>query len=87
MREAKACPFCGGTNLATPPGIAIVVCGDCEASGPVGKAHPTNDALTVLAAFTKWNTRTDPWAKYDLTPAEIEAMLESVNQRSERDGE
>ena len=44
----KPCPFCGGTNLATPPGIAIVVCGDCEASGPEGTPHPAHAIVSVL---------------------------------------
>tara|TARA_Y100000310_G_scaffold174686_1_gene174801 strand:+ start:805 stop:1050 length:246 start_codon:yes stop_codon:yes gene_type:complete len=54
---AKPCPFCGGSDLATPPGIAIVVCGDCSAAGPPGVPHPTSGALTDIAAHNKWNTR------------------------------
>jgi len=57
MPENKPCPFCGGTSFATPPGIAIVVCGKCEAAGPAGVPHPTSDKLTELAAYAKWNKR------------------------------
>ena len=57
IRHAKPCPFCGSRNLATPPGQAVVVCGDCEAAGPFGTPHPTKDVLTELAACAKWNNR------------------------------
>ena len=59
MENAKPCPFCGGKNLATPPGIAVVVCGDCEAGGPIGVAHPKSDAMTILAGVQKWNQRVE----------------------------
>jgi len=54
----KPCPFCGGTDIATPPGVAVVVCGNCQAAGPVGVGHPTSDVLTERAAVAKWNART-----------------------------
>ena len=57
--ELKPCPFCGGTNLASPPGQAVIVCGDCDATGPMGTAHPTNDTLTHAAGASKWNQRAD----------------------------
>ena len=57
MSKPKPCPFCGGLNLATPPGIAIVVCGDCGAAGPEATGHPTSDALTEVAAYAAWNRR------------------------------
>ncbi len=57
LGNAKPCPFCGGTNLATPPMQAVVVCGDCDACGPFGTAHPTSDKLTEVAAVQKWNER------------------------------
>jgi len=57
MPELKPCPFCGGTNLASPPGIAVIVCGGCQAAGPIGTPHPRSDALTHLAGATKWNRR------------------------------
>ncbi len=53
---AAPCPFCGGLDLATPPGIPIVVCGTCGASGPVGLPHPTDRGL-VVSAFLAWNKR------------------------------
>jgi len=55
--KIEPCPFCGGTNLASPPGMAVICCGDCEASGPIGPPHPTNDRLTHLAGISKWNER------------------------------
>jgi len=57
--DAKPCPFCGGTDLATPPGVATVVCGSCGAAGPSAKPHPYNDALTEIAAYSKWNDRAE----------------------------
>jgi len=61
MKEAKPCPWCGGTDLATPPGQAVVVCGTCEATGPYGLPHPRSDTLTTLAAVVRWNER--PWER------------------------
>ena len=56
--RAKRCPFCGAEgDFANPPGIAIIVCGQCEAAGPPGIAHPTDEALTRLAAIEAWNRR------------------------------
>jgi len=55
MIAPKKCPFCGGSNLATPFGVATVVCGDCGAAGPSGTPHPRSDALTNAAAYSKWN--------------------------------
>ncbi|GAF86782.1 unnamed protein product [marine sediment metagenome] len=57
MITLKPCPFCGGTNLASPPGQAVIVCGDCDATGPAGAEHPTSEALTYIAGASKWNQR------------------------------
>ena len=59
LKDAKPCPFCGGTNLATPPGQAVVVCGDCDAAGPFGAPHPRHASLTLRAAVSKWNARSE----------------------------
>ena len=59
MAEKKPCPWCGSENTASPPGVAIIVCGGCGACGPEATPHPTNDALTEIAARSKWNER--PW--------------------------
>ena len=56
--NALPCPFCGGKDLATPPGIGIVVCGTCSGAGPAATPHPNSDVLTVVAAVSKWNNRT-----------------------------
>ncbi len=61
--DKKPCPFCGGTDLATPPGVAIVVCGDCGACGPTRLPHPRSDSLTILNAFTGWNERVNATEK------------------------
>jgi len=55
--ELKPCPFCGGTNLASPFGEAVIVCGDCNCAGPLGRSHPRSDVMTHLAGAIKWNQR------------------------------
>ena len=56
-QAVESCPFCGSHNLASPPGVPALICGNCQAAGPLGKGHPTSDALTHLAAINAWNRR------------------------------
>ncbi|KKL04236.1 hypothetical protein LCGC14_2618060 [marine sediment metagenome] len=55
--KAKPCPFCGCTDVTTPPGIAIAICEHCEAAGPPAKEYSGSDTLTIASAVAKWNER------------------------------
>ena len=52
--ELKACPFCGGSNIATvqTDERCYMTCDDCVAEGPLAN----NEA----EAITAWTTRADP---------------------------
>jgi|GEM_PF-1189743 len=48
LEDARACPFCGGKNLAVFPGprkamfrrkTKRVVCAKCQAQGPIGRSE------------------------------------------------
>jgi len=54
--NTKPCPFCGSMNLATPPLMSVVVCGNCNCAGPPAKWW-TRDEGNVRRAFEKWNKR------------------------------
>lgn len=56
-KEHAPCPFCGGTDLATPPDGIVVVCGDCGCAGPIVNHPHQRPELTQLSAYSKWDTR------------------------------
>ena len=71
--ELKACPFCGGSNIATvqTDERCYMTCDDCVAEGPLAN----NEA----EAITAWTTRADP------ALADAEAEARNADGESYRD--
>ena len=59
MDEPKPCPFCGGTNLASPPGMPVIVCGDCDCAGPLGIRESNIDKEIHQHGVRLWNKRAE----------------------------
>ena len=47
--EARECPFCGGLPVWGSGFATILICADCDATGPNVSTEPE--------AITAWNTR------------------------------